>query len=281
MLTVMSTRTNTSPFQHKKSLGQNFLTSPVVPGWMCDAARITTGDRVIEIGPGTGALTTELLARGAEVTAFETDERAITVLQSTCIDAINTKKLLVHHTDVREQPLDSLFDTTKPYKVVANIPYYLSGFLLRTVLELPNPPSLVVFLMQKEVVHRITRDEKSSLLSLSVEVYGQPSYVRTVSRGHFHPAPAVDSAILLVDHISHTNFATIEEREAFFTHIHQGLGQKRKQLLGTLAKTYDREVLLPLFLELDLLPTVRGEDISLTTWLRLSKALRVIPQMST
>ncbi len=269
------------PFAHKKSLGQNFLTSTVVPNWMCEAGRIQPGDQVLEIGPGTGALTRTLLDQGAVVHAIETDARAITVLQTTFASEIAHGTLQLIEGDARTLALDTVLDTAKPYKVVANIPYYLSGFLLRTVLELPNPPILVVFLMQKEVVHRITREEKASLLSLSVQVYGQPTYVRTVSRGHFNPPPQVDSAILLIDSISHTAIPTKADQERFFAHLHQGLGQKRKQLLGALAQTYDRAELSQIFTHQGLRLDVRGEDLSVTKWLALSKALTAIPTLST
>lgn len=260
-------------FETKKSLGQNFLTSEVVPNWMCDAGKVSRGEVVIEIGAGTGALTRVLLTRGAIVHAIETDARAILVLTTTFSEAISNGQLILHHGDMREFDLTTITTALRDYKIVANIPYYLSGFLLRTCLELPHPPSTLVFLMQKEVVHRITRDKKQSLLSLSVAVYGQPTYYKTVSRGHFNPPPKVDSAILLVSDISHTHLNNSADREQFFTLLHQGLGQRRKQLLGTLAQTYDRLVLENIFSTLGLSLTIRGEDVPLSTWLRLHQVL--------
>lgn len=265
---------HSTKFEHKKSLGQNFLTSAVVPNLMCDAGSVTPGETVVEIGPGTGALTKVLLARGAIVHAIETDERAVTVLQATFADVLATGQLTLHYGDVREMDIASLVSSFETYKIVANIPYYLSGFLLRTCLELPHPPDTLVFLMQKEVVHRITRDKKQSLLSLSVAVYGTPRYYITVSRGHFSPPPKVDSAILLVTQISHNNLPTRDDREAFFTLLHQGLGQRRKQLLGCLAPYYSRDTLEKIFGMLDISLTIRGEDLSLSTWLRLHNILR-------
>ena len=95
----------------------------------------------------------------------------------------------------------------KEFKVVANIPYYLSGFLLRTLLENPIQPTTLVFLMQKEVVERIARDPKESILSLSVKAFGVPKYVKTVTRGHFNPKPAINSAILQITGVTSSNFA--------------------------------------------------------------------------
>ncbi len=260
-------------FEHKKSLGQNFLTSDVVPGWMCDAGGVEPGDTVLEIGPGTGALTRVLLARGATVHAIETDDRALLVLTTTFTEAIGSGQLTLHRGDVRDFNLADLTATFGSYKIVANIPYYVSGFLLRTCLELPQPPSVLVFLMQKEVVSRITRDKKQSLLSLSVAVYGQPRYYKTVSRGHFNPAPKVDSAILLVTNISHQNLPTVADRDEFFQLLHLGLGQRRKQLVGNLSATYGRERIERVFSEIGIKPLVRGEDLALDTWLQLFRHL--------
>ena len=271
MLTVMTTPNNETKedFAHKKSLGQNFLTTGVVPNWMCDAGAVEVGDIVIEIGPGIGALTRALLSRGATVYAIETDERAVVVLKETFAPEIATKQLHLIYDDVRTFDFDTLPIQQKPYKVVANIPYYLSGFLLRHCLELPTPPSTIVFLMQKEVVERIARDKKSSLLSLSVRVYGTPKYYKTVSRGHFKPAPLVDSAIVAITAISHQHLPTSLDQEQFFALLHTGLGQRRKQLLGTLTTLFSRPFLEAMFLELKLAPTVRGEDLNITQWLTL------------
>jgi 16S rRNA (adenine1518-N6/adenine1519-N6)-dimethyltransferase len=265
---------STPTFTHKKSLGQNFLTSDVVPDWMCTAGDIQPGDRVLEIGPGTGALTRSLLARGAIVTAIETDTRAVKILHDTWGEAIATKQLTIITADVRDVPFDTVFDTETPYKVIANIPYYLSGYLLRIVLETRHQPTTIVFLMQKEVVARIARDQKSSLLSLSVAVYGTPHYVKTVGRGHFSPPPQVDSAILQISNIHTTYLPTADDRERFFHYLHLGLGHKRKQLLGALAEKFDRAALQSVFATLKLEPTVRGEDLHINDWLALTKELK-------
>lgn len=260
-------------FEHKKSLGQNFLTSDVVPTWMCDAGDVQPGDIVLEIGPGTGALTRVLLERGATVHAVETDDRALLILTTTFTGAISSGQLTLYRGDVRDFNLAELAATFGPYKIVANIPYYVSGFLLRTCLELPQPPTTLVFLMQKEVVSRITRDKKQSLLSLSVAVYGQPRYFKTVSRGHFNPPPKVDSAILVVTDISHQALPTIGDRDTFFQLLHLGLGQRRKQLVGNLSPTYGRTLIEQVFLDLGIQTLIRGEDLPLATWLQLFRRL--------
>ncbi len=267
-------------FQTKKSLGQHFLNSEVVPQWMCTAARVTVGDIVLEIGPGTGALTRELLKLGATVVALEADTRAIEVLQNTFADEITNGRLILHHVDVRTFDFGSIPHLRDHgFKVVSNIPYYLSGMLFRTVLESPVQPTDLVYLVQKEVAKRITSDlhrkEKESLLSLSVKAYGAPSYVRTVTKGHFNPPPKVDSAIVLVQNISRDNFTSLD-KAFFFELLHLGFGSKRKQLLGNLTKKFDRNTLIHVFSTLSLPVSTRAEDVPLEMWLTLASALQKV-----
>lgn len=264
------------PFTPKKSLGQNFLTSTVVPMWMCDAGDVGRNDSVLEIGPGTGVLTREILTRGARVMAVETDPRAVAMLAETFAPEINSNQLTLVRGDIRTLDLTTLGLPERDFKVIANIPYYLSGFLLRTFLTMDQPPKTLVFLMQKEVVHRITRDRKGSLLSLSVKSFGTPEYIKTVTRGHFSPSPHVDSAILRVTHISRANFKTLAEQERFFSILHLGFGQKRKQLLSNLTKDYSRHDLERQFAELAFSPTARAEELTLDQWLALFEKLKTI-----
>lgn len=255
-------------FLHKKSLGQHFLNSPVVPGWMCDAADLKEGETVFEIGPGSGVLTRELLSRGVTVIALEADERAIDVLKETFSKEISTESLIVHHGDARSIDFDLLNLTDHSYKCVSNIPYYLSGHLFRTMLETKCQPSDLIFLVQKEVAQRIARDEKESLLSLATKVYGEVKYEKTVKAGHFTPPPKVDSAIVSITSISRKNFESVSQ-EVFFKILHLGFAAKRKQLLGNLAKEFDRDLLTNIFSTLEIDNAIRGEDLPLDKWLSL------------
>lgn len=266
---------NNDKFEHKRSLGQNFLTSDVVPNWMCDAGKIQPMDIVLEIGPGTGMLTKILLARGAKVIAIEADHRAIESLDSTFTKEIEAKQLQIHHGDIRDLMPSALNLKDQSFKVVANIPYYLSGFLLRSLLESEIQPSSITFLIQKEVAERIARDKKESLLSLSVKVFGNPSYIKTVSKGHFNPMPKIDSAIISIYNINRDNFKHLE-MNTFFEIIHLGLGNKRKQLLSNLSRSHKREELENIFTKLEIPLKVRGEDVKLDTWLKLTEALHEV-----
>jgi 16S rRNA (adenine1518-N6/adenine1519-N6)-dimethyltransferase len=259
-------------FAHKKSLGQHFLNSDYAPKKMCDAAHLTAGDIVLEVGPGTGILTQEILARGAQVIAIEADPRAITSLESTFADEIASTQLVIHHHDARTLTPTDFGVHDHQYKVVANIPYYISGSLFRSFLDTDCQPTDLVFLVQKEVAHRIARDPKESLLSLSVKVFGNPTYICTVKKGHFNPPPKVDSAIVAVENINRDAFAHTTH-EHLFTLLHLGFGQKRKQLLGNLAKEYDRAALGAVFANLKIPLDVRAEDVSPHMWFEILSQL--------
>lgn len=249
--------------QKKKSLGQHFLHSAHYLGAVADAADIQPGDTVVEIGPGEGALTAVLLARGAKVIAIEKDARLIPVLQEKF-----KKNFTLIAADALEVDIAAL--KVKQCKVVGNIPYYITGALLRKFLSEKKQPTLLVFLMQKEVAERIARHgpsnkkEKESILSLSVKAYGEPQYVKTVPRGAFVPPPKVDSAILAVKNISRGNFSNAAHEEKFFELIKAGFGQKRKLL-----KSNVKNLLGPKAEELG---NARAEDVPMATWLELSRS---------
>lgn len=264
-----------SRIEAKKSLGQHFLNNARVPELMADAANVHEGDVVLEIGPGTGVLTRTLLQRGAKVTAIEADSRAMEVLSETFAEEITTHKLTIIHDDVREINLEKLGFKPYYFKIVANIPYYLSGMLFRTFLEADIQPSDLVFLVQKEVAERIARDKKESLLSLSIKVFGDPKYVQTVKKGNFTPAPKIDSAIIAVRNISNDRLSNAGiTKEQFFSILHEGFKSKRKQLLGNLSEKFERDTLIRIFSTLNLSQTIRGEDIPLEKWLELCKELQ-------
>ena len=260
-------------FVTKKSLGQHFLNSPYVPRLMADAAHIGNDDIVLEVGPGTGALTRELLVRGAKVMAIEADGRAVAVLKKTFAEDIAAGKLVVVKRDMRSASLSDLGLVEHGYKVVSNIPYYLSGKLFRTFLETDLQPSVIVFLVQKEVAERIARDKKESLLSLSVKAYGNPHYIQTISKNHFSPPPKVDSAIVCIDAISHERMAEVDDA-FFFDLLHEGFGSRRKQLMGNLAGRFEREVLMHIFSTLGVDERIRAEDLGLEMWFSLVKHLQ-------
>ncbi len=259
----------------KKSLGQHFLTNDIVPGWMCDAADVHTGEVVLEIGPGTGALTDELLRRGATVIAIEADRRSIPVLEERFAHAIKDGQLHIYEADIRDGIPSACIQPHLHYKVVANIPYYLTGYLFRLFLETPHQPSDMVFLVQKEIAERIARSQKGSLLSLSVQAFGTPHYVRTVSRGHFHPPPQVESAILAIRTIGHHHIPP-DTVKPFFALLRAGFAHKRKRLLSNLRIHYPHSPLEQIFTTLNIDYNARAEDLPLHTWVALHTTLHAM-----
>lgn len=244
----------------KKALGQNFLMHARTAQRIADVAQVTAADTVLEIGPGTGRLTKALVARAKKVIAVETDGALFEKLHADFADDVAAGRLELLHQDIRT------FDVTalpSGYKLVANIPYYLTGKIFRLFLESRVQPSTMTLLVQKEVAERIARSKKESVLSLSVKAYGEGKYEFTVPRGAFSPAPKVDSAVLSVSGISRENFASQEEERRFFALVHAGFAHKRKFLAKNLATAGFATPNVP--------EKARAEDFSLTAWLALTR----------
>lgn len=257
----------------KKSLGQNFLHSKGALRSIIQAANLHEGELVLEIGPGKGALTEALLATGARVIAVEKDDGLFEYLQTTFRDEIYKKKLDLIHNDITE--FDPHFHklTTGTYKLIANIPYNLTGLIIRTFLSGDTQPSHMVLLVQKEVAERIVaRDKKESLLSLSVKLYGTPRYVSKVPAKFFRPMPKVDSAIISIENIGRAKLNNKEE-EIFFNLIHAGFAHKRKMLLGNLSDHFPKSALIEAFTALSINEKSRAEDIPIDTWIAFAKLL--------
>jgi len=256
----------------KKSLGQHFLTSEAAVHHMVTASGAKKGDVVLEIGPGKGVLTKALLATGALVTVVEKDDRMIPVLSETFAKEIEDGQLAVIHGDILETNI-SLITKDKPYKVVANIPYYITGEIMRLFLEHSHQPHSMTLLVQKEVAQRIVaKDKKESILSLSVKAFGTPSLVSIVKRGSFFPIPNVDSAIIHIADISKEKLGTTTP-EHFFSIVKTGLAHKRKILISNLGTLYNKDTLSRAFAKISIPENVRGEDLDFTEWIMLGQTL--------
>ena len=265
----------------RKSLGQNFLMHARIAERIALVSGVDKDSVVMEIGPGTGMLTRELLKLAGKVVAIEADQELFEKLQNDFADEIRDGKLELIHGDIRhwdfEMHLNSRYsvkDGACNYKVVANIPYYLTGEIFRMFLTADNQPSSMTLLVQKEVADRIVARDgklysakatkgKESILSLSVKAYGTPKREFLVPRGAFRPAPNVDSAVLTIRNISRENFATKTEERKFFELIHAGFAHKRKLVRNNLV-----EAGLP---QGDIPDKSRAEDLPLSTWLALCR----------
>jgi 16S rRNA (adenine1518-N6/adenine1519-N6)-dimethyltransferase len=245
----------------KKSLGQNFLMHARIAERIAKTARLTQQSVAFEIGPGTGMLTRELLKFAGRVVALEADYELFETLQTKFATEIREGQLELLHGDIR-----SFDPTTLPtgYTLVANIPYYLTGEIIRMFLETTHQPRSMTLLVQKEVADRIARSTKGSILSLSVKAYGVPKYAFTVPKGAFVPAPKVDSAVITIEDISRRHFVNTKEEQTFFALLHAGFAHKRK---------FVRSNLIDAGLSPGTIPEkARAEDLSLSNWLALVKA---------
>lgn len=255
----------------KKSLGQNFLKSERALTKIIEAGGLQAGDTILEIGPGLGALTEKLLAHDIKLFAVEKDDQLYELLKEKFSAEISEGKLTLVHEDI----LDFKIPFTK-YKLIANIPYNITGAILKRFLSEEKSPNKMVLLIQKEVAERIVaRDGKESILSISVKACGQPKYVEKVLAGSFVPAPSVDSAILAIENISRDHFRGEIVEKAFFELLKTGFSSKRKKLASNLRVKYDKEIVSEAFSSLNLDENVRAEDINLETWMELAKVLCV------
>ena len=248
----------------KKSLGQNFLKNKSVVLDIVQAANLNSEDTVLEIGPGKGVLTGELLKIAKKVIAVEKDDMLFEYLLEKFAHEIENEKLVLIHGDILEENTD----LPKDYKLVANIPYNITGEIIKMFLTAKKQPSLIVLLVQYEVAERIiVKDGKESILSISVKVYGEPKLVKKVMKENFSPQPRVDSAILLIENISKDFFKGISEKD-FFILVKAGFSQKRKKLSNTL-KSILRDNLDKTFKRANISPDLRAEKLNISDWKKL------------
>ncbi len=255
----------------KKSLGQHFLHSFYYLRAIADAGDIKKDDWIVEVGPGDGALTSELIARGAHVIAIEKDIRLIPILNKKFMREITEKKLRLYEGDIQTFSLSRMKLPIK-YKVIANIPYYITGILLKKFLTDSHQPTLIVFLTQKEVAERIAKSTKESILSLSVKVYGTPTLIKKVPRHSFVPVPKVDSAILQIKNISRNYFSDQLHEKRFFELLRSGFGQKRKFLKKNIERVLGSST-KKAFEKAGISDKARAEDVPLKQWLLLARII--------
>lgn len=240
----------------KKNLGQHFLSNKKILETMRDAAEISAKDTVLETGPGTGNLTAVLAENAKKIIAVEKDRELIPFLREKFADKKNVE---IVEGDILAINLPLGGRTAKLYKIVANIPYYITARFLKVFLETKNKPAVMVLMVQKEVAERIiAHDGKESLLSLSVKVYGDAKIIRIVPRGAFSPPPGVDSAIIKISEISDNFFKKNKINPGYFFEIlHTAFRQKRKMLRQSIGK----KIKLP-----EIYKTKRPEELSPDDW---------------
>lgn len=261
MLAMFGAKPNTD-------LGQHFLVEEKYLDQIVEAAEPLSEDTVLEIGPGMGVLTRELSKRSKEVIAIEIDPRMVEILKTVCGKCTN---LTVKTMDVRNFDPSELSE----YKIVANLPYYITSLVLRKFLEEKNKPSEMVFLVQKEVAERIcATPNRMSVLSVSVQFYGQPKMIGVVPRQAFYPTPEVDSAIVKITTYKTPLFSDVDP-DKFFILVKAGFSEKRKQLGNSLlgASLLSKEEIIEVLKKIGINPDRRAETLSLDEWRKIYKEL--------
>lgn len=250
----------------KKSLGQNFLKSELALKKIAEAGEIKPDDVILEIGPGKGVLTEKLLEKAGVVIAVEKDWELSQFLKIKFEKEIKSKSLLLIQGDVLEFQITNY--ELRNYKIIANIPYNITGAILKKFLTEKNQPELMVLMVQHEVAKRIVAsDKKESILSISVKAYGKPKMIMKVAARYFSPAPKVDSAVIVINNISRETFTENRiDEEKFWEIVKTGFAHKRKKLGSNL-----KNVVLSRESSLAELSDKRAEDLSTLDWIRLAK----------
>ncbi|NPV68785.1 MAG: 16S rRNA (adenine(1518)-N(6)/adenine(1519)-N(6))-dimethyltransferase RsmA [Anaerolineae bacterium] len=259
----------------KKSLGQNFLHDPNALDKIIRAAELKPEETVLEIGPGTGALTDWLASVARRVIAVELDDRLIPLLQYRFSDYPNVTLV---HANILEVNLALHIRPDEPYCVVANLPYYITSAILRYLFEQPHKARRLVVMVQNEVADRLVAPPGDlSLLGVSVQYYGRPRIIARLSPAIFWPRPDVTSALVRIDtYADGERPVQVADEAQFFHVVKAGFSQKRKQLVNALSAGLgiDKEATAALLTAAGIAPTRRAETLTLAEWAALANQVR-------
>jgi 16S rRNA (adenine1518-N6/adenine1519-N6)-dimethyltransferase len=261
-----------SGLKARKSLGQHFLIDEAVLNTIVEAAELSPEDIVIEVGPGLGILTVELCRHAGNVIAVELDTRLASLLQRRLASLSN---LNVINADILKVTPSQLLAGKSKYKVVANLPYYITSPVLRYFVEASPKPSLMVVMVQKEVGEAIVAGPgKMSLLAVSLQIYSEPKIISYVPSRCFYPQPKVDSVILRFDVLPEPA-VKVADMNGFFEVVKSGFSSPRKQLHNSLAHGCGKKPaeVAPFLIGADIDLKRRAETLSLEEWARLYEVL--------
>ena len=264
-----------------KRLGQNFLINKNVLQKIILTANLNKNDVVLEVGPGIGTLTQELAKNAGKVIAIEKDKKMIEILKKT-LSGFNNIEII--NTDILRIKTKNYKLKTISYKVVANIPYYLTSPLIRKLLEydppVGGPPQEIILMVQKEVAKRIcAKPPDMNLLAVSVQFYAEPKIVSYVSKNCFWPSPKVDSAIIKIipNKVRPSVIRKKDFNKLFFKIVKAGFSQPRKQLGNNLSKNLktDRKKIDEWLLNNNIKPAQRAETLSIKNWIELASSFLI------
>jgi 16S rRNA (adenine1518-N6/adenine1519-N6)-dimethyltransferase len=264
-------------FIHKKSLGQNFLKDDTLIARIVDLADILPTDAVLEIGPGQGVLTALLAKRAQKVVAIELDDRLIPILTKRFV---NDAHVTIIHDDVLKTDFSALStEHVLPcarYKIVANIPYYITAPIIRFFLEQPCTPASMTLMVQEEVAQRLcAKPGTMSILAIAAQYYADVTYGFLVPRDHFDPVPAVDSAVIHLKIHKDTSDTRAINTKDFFRVVKMGFSAKRKTLCNNLANGLHKEKsdIDTVLRNIGLREGVRAQELSIDDWKILTQEL--------
>lgn len=255
----------------KKGLGQHFLIDESVLDKIIAATEVGPADTVLEIGPGLGVLTRALVEHAGHVVAVELDEKMVQILRQ---EPTGYRNLEIIQGDILQIEPGELIEG--PYKVAANLPYYITSAVIRHLLEAKHKPALLVLMVQLEVAQRIlAQPGDMSTLAVSVQFYGRPRLMTRVPAGAFWPPPEVDSAVLRIDVYAEPPVA-VDDVDWFFKVVRAGFGQKRKQLKNALAGGLHptKEAVMAALERAGIDPRRRAETLCIEEWAVLARELR-------
>jgi len=250
-----------------KLMGQNFLIDKHVLANIIKAAEITKTDTILEVGPGIGTLTQELSKAAKNVISIEKDYAMVEILKETLADVTNVEVIQGNALTYENYPLP------EHYKIVANIPYYLTSPIIRKFLEEKHQPKDIVLMVQKEVAQRICATVPNmSILSVSIQFYATPKIITYVSKECFWPKPTIDSAILKITPLQDKHDVPTDD---FFKVVKAGFMWPRKQLGGNLANVLkrDKKIVSDWLLQQNIDPKRRAETLTIQDWLNLTHSL--------
>lgn len=260
-----------SALSANKNLGQNFLHDSNIIGKIIEAGEINNKDIILEIGPGLGAITIPLSEKAKKVIAIEKDGKIAEYLEKTLKekDIQNVQIIKGDILKILTDKTDSIsFSLPLNYKVIANIPYYLTSRLIRLLLEKEVLPEMIILMIQKEVAERICSKTDNSILSISIAYYAETKIKHIVSRNCFHPKPKIDSAIISI--VPKKQKLEKKFTSTFFKLLKTGFGSPRKQLLKNLSELGDKEAMRKIIESSGLRPEQRAETLSLENWKALT-----------
>lgn len=254
-----------SGLKARKGLGQHFLTDRSVVENIVSAAELTPHDFVVEIGPGLGILTSALTQKAGQVVAIELDTRLASQLRHNLSSLPN---ITIINADILKTGLSEILGGSKSYKVVANIPYYITSPILHYFIKATIKPSLMVVMMQKEVGDTIVAQSGAmSVLAVTMQVYSKPRIISYVPAQSFYPPPKVDSAIVCFNMLAQPA-VKVADIESFLAFVRCGFRAPRKQLRNSLAQGLNTrpDEIIPLLAESHIEAQRRPETLTITEW---------------